>query len=251
MKNVAIAEKIKNFAYLIGCLATIFAFFCVYRLILTADVLPIRNISLFGPHFHVSAERVQHELDDMNRFNFFTLDLSAIQQKIQSIPWVSSASVRRYWPDTLQIDFDEHVAVARWNDNALLNFQGHVFYAENASDVEFNHLPLISGPDALKDDIWHQYNEIQTQLKVIARSVQQLSVSERLSWTVTLDNGLEVRFGREKLEKRLALLVEMYPKYIEPEQQNIMYIDFRYDFGYSIGWKASDGDKQNNNKERV
>src|SRR5215208_2974646 len=53
--------------------------------------------------------------------NFFAADLADIRARLERLPWVRRVAVRRVWPGRLEISVEEHVALARWNDDALVN----------------------------------------------------------------------------------------------------------------------------------
>ena len=74
--------------------------------------------------------------------NFFTVDLEATRKAFVKLPWVRTASVRRIWPQGLEVTLEEHMALARWAGGALVNFQGEIFNA--ASDEP---LPEFEGPE--------------------------------------------------------------------------------------------------------
>jgi cell division protein FtsQ len=49
--------------------------------------------------------------------------------------------LRRRWPDKLEVVIEEHQALARWGNVALVNTHGELFYA--ATNKE---LPVFLGP---------------------------------------------------------------------------------------------------------
>jgi cell division protein FtsQ len=63
--------------------------------------------------------------------NFFTVNLDATRAAFERMPWVRSASLRRLWPDGVELSIEEHRAVARWTpqdgESRLVNRQGEVF----------------------------------------------------------------------------------------------------------------------------
>ena len=45
------------------------------------------------------------------------IHLTELQQKIEQMPWVRTAVVERYWPDTIKITLEEKVPLALWQNN--------------------------------------------------------------------------------------------------------------------------------------
>ena len=52
-------------------------------------------------------------------------DINVLQESVQSIPWVSHASIRKQWPDTIKVYLTEYQVEALWNANALLDKKWH------------------------------------------------------------------------------------------------------------------------------
>ena len=57
------------------------------------------------------------------------------------VPWVRDASVRRLYPDAVEIRFTTYEAMARWDEKHLVSREGAVFEARDASA-----LPRFRGP---------------------------------------------------------------------------------------------------------
>ena len=68
-------------------------------------------------------ERVQLEAAarDSLHGNFFTANLEQTRRSFEKLPWVRKVSVRRHFPWQLEVELEEHVALARWNGTALVN----------------------------------------------------------------------------------------------------------------------------------
>jgi cell division protein FtsQ len=64
--------------------------------------------------------------------NFFAVDLAEVRAGLERLPWVRRVAVRRVWPAGLEITVEEHVALARWGDEALVNTQGERFVARTS-----------------------------------------------------------------------------------------------------------------------
>ena len=71
--------------------------------------VPLTSLILTGKTEHVSNYDVCLILNEQkDRLNFFTLEIAQIQQQLEDMPWVYSASIRKRWPDTLKIHIVEH-----------------------------------------------------------------------------------------------------------------------------------------------
>jgi len=52
--------------------------------------------------------------------------LIEIKQKVESLPWVRYADIRREWPNTLVVKVKEHIPVMRWKDKEWVTSTGKV-----------------------------------------------------------------------------------------------------------------------------
>jgi cell division protein FtsQ len=55
---------------------------------------------------------------------FLSVDLDNLRAALESIPWVDRARVERSWPNGVRVFITEHVAVARWGEDGLMNTRG-------------------------------------------------------------------------------------------------------------------------------
>src|SRR6185503_18199752 len=123
----------------------------------------------------------------------------------QKLTWVRRADVRRQWPARLEVAIEEHVALARWGGNALVNTHGEVFAGRQAGE-----LPLFAGPDGTAREITIQYRYFTRSLEAIGAAPVQVRVSPRRAWQLKLDNGMTLELGREQVEERLTRFVGAY-----------------------------------------
>lgn len=86
--------------------------------LLRPDTFPVRRVSLEGEFRHVSRDLLGEAVAEAAHGNFYTLDLEAVRRAAEAIPWVHRATVRRRWPDGVEIAIREHELVARWNSDA-------------------------------------------------------------------------------------------------------------------------------------
>ena len=81
--------------------------------------------------------------------------MKAVQRSVQDLPWVATVSVRKQWPDELQVYIVEHKPVAIWNSDLLLNAKGQVFQADNEALQAY--LPQLYGPEGSELEAWQAF----------------------------------------------------------------------------------------------
>src|SRR5512136_1223369 len=113
-----------------------------------------REVVVGSPLERVRAAHIEAVVRDELTGTFFTMDLDRARAALARVPWVRKVALRRQWPQRLEVDIEEHVPFARWNDNALVNSEGEVFGAEFDGE-----LPQFAGPDGRAQDIAARYRE--------------------------------------------------------------------------------------------
>lgn len=167
----------------------------------------LRNIEVKTPVAHVTEAQIRLVAERQVRGTFFTVDLEGVRSSLEKLPWVREARVERRWPDTLVVSLTEHVPLARWNDNALINEAGEVFVAAVSTQ-----LPRLSGPEGGSAEVVAAYRRHQAALAPLGMTVDELRLSPRRAWRLRLDNGMTLALGREQTDARLARFVSMYPR---------------------------------------
>jgi len=203
-----------------------------------ASKMPMSALIIQGERDYVSDDDIRAVLLQKPAIeNYFSVNVDDIQSKIESLPWVYHASVRKSWPDLLRVYIQEQPVVAVWNDTQLLNADGIVFDADIAM-APSTLVKLYSPNDRIKQALW-KYNEFNGLLKLNDYEMTSMTVNLRNAITVVLSNGIMLRLGREDAISR----IQRYIDYVAVlDKEKIAYIDLRYDTGFSVGWK-------NDNKE--
>jgi len=178
---------------------------------------------------HVSREQVKLIVAKHLKGNFFTLDLINARDAFEKLPWARSVSVRRRWPDKLEVVIVEHQALARWGNTALVNKQGELFHAASGSD-----LPVFYGPDNGVIEVASQYDSLNKVLKSANLEVATLALTPRRAWQVTTTNGIVLELGRVEMQARLEKFANIYSSTLVGLNKKITYVDLRYPSGFAV-----------------
>jgi cell division protein FtsQ len=197
--------------------------------IVRLPVFPLREVEVSGSIAHTTRDQVQTIVAERLDGNFFTLDLAAARAAFQQLPWVRHANVRRQWPDRLDVEIEEHVAVARWRDTALVNTFGEVF--EAASNQT---LPVFVAPDGTSAEVTQRYQAFRQQLARLDKRPVQVHLSQRRAWTLYLDDGDVLELGREHTDERLQRFVTAYSHTLAPLRARAYRVDLRYPNGFAV-----------------
>jgi cell division protein FtsQ len=220
---------------------------------------PVTSIDISGEMPYSQRSDIINAIDQVDMGNFFQVDVNEVQSYVLNLPWVYSVAVRKQWPNKLKIYVVDQNPIALWNGDFLINQTGQVFQA----DIErINHyLPNFFGPEGSELLALENYKDLNALLDFKALKIDELVLSERFSWQLTLDDGVTLNLGREERVERIQRFMDVYPiikaqlkaKKITEKQQNqaVDYIDLRYDTGLAVGWKTVDSITQNKTRVKL
>lgn len=227
---VGVAVRLFLLALLLGGMA-----WGVQQLLEPAQ-FPLRTVRIDSPLQHVAQSEIRATVEPHVKAGFLRVDVDAVRDSLESLPWVERVSVRRLWPDRLVIHVTEQQALARWGQDGLLNMRGDVFKPQH--DDSWARLPLLRGPKESHRVVAEQYVAMQSQLSELGLTISHLTLDERRALSIRLANGLQLGLGRHETELRLLRFVRVFPQVIAPRLQTIESIDLRYTNGFAVRWRA-------------
>ncbi|MDT0603360.1 cell division protein FtsQ/DivIB [Thalassotalea castellviae] len=206
---------------------------------------PVTSVVISGEMVYTHKADIEQAIESINLSNFFNVDVNQVQNEVANLPWVFSVSVRKKWPNELKIYVVDQTPIAYWNGDFLINQQGVAFQADI---TRIQHpLPAFYGPEGTELVALDNYINLSELLNYRALGIDELVLSERFSWQLTLNDGVTLNLGREKRVQRIQRFMDVYPliKKNKKADQQVDYVDLRYDTGLAVGWKPS------TEKERV
>ena len=192
-------------------------------------IFPIREVKVNGVINHVNREQVKLIVEEHLKGNFFTLDLVKTRDAFEKLPWARTVSVRRRWPDALNVEIEEHKALARWGDIALVNTRGELFHA--AFDAE---LPIFYGPGNGVKEVTKNYANFSEILNRVDIKIARVSLSPRRAWEIKTDKNLVISMGRLEMAARLSKFTTVYESVLSHLNADIKYADLRYPNGFAV-----------------
>ncbi|MEJ5990574.1 cell division protein FtsQ/DivIB [Ramlibacter sp. PS3R-8] len=205
-------------------------------------VFAIGGIVVQGDVAHNSAATLRANVAPRLAGNFFTVDLAQARAAFEAVPWVRRAVVNRQFPNKLRVVLQEHRPEAFWGPDAesrLVNTYGEVFEA-NPGDVEQDDMPRLAGPDGTSAQVLAMYRGLKPMLEKLDLGVEQVVLTGRGGWSLSLDSGAVVELGRGTTEEVLArsqrfaqTLTQVTAKYgRRPEA--LVTADLRHADGYAV-----------------
>ncbi|MGZ5182096.1 MAG: cell division protein FtsQ/DivIB [Ramlibacter sp.] len=227
-----------------GCAVVLLAGLCWWAV--RHPVFALGGISVQGEVTHNSAATLRANVAPQLSGNFFTVDLRATRRAFEAVPWVRQAIVRREFPNRLRVALQEHQAVAYWGEDGgsrLVNSYGEVFEA-NAGDVDHEGLPRLGGPDGQSAQVLAMYRALAPLFEPMDLAVDQLQLSGRGSWQLTLDSDAVLELGRgdaaevlPRVQRFVQTLTQVASRYGR-RPDALLSADLRYGDGYAVRFRG-------------
>ncbi len=205
-------------------------------------VFDIKGIVVSGEISRNNAVTLRANVAPRLSGTFFSVDLGRVRAAFEAVPWVRRATVRREFPDRLQVVLQEHQAVAYWGSEGelrLINSFGEVFEA-NAGEIEQEILPRLNGPQGQSPEVLGMYRALAPLFEQMDLPVDELSLSVGGSWRILLKSGASIEMGRggvgevsERLRRFLATLTQVTSRYAR-QPGALESADLRHENGYAI-----------------
>ncbi len=217
---------IANFLFALSVVLFLYALLFV---VVHLPIFPIREVKVDGQLAHVNREQIKLIVAKHLKGNFFTLDLIKTRDAFEKLPWARNVSVRRRWPDKLDVVIEEHQALARWGNIALVNTHGELFQA--ATDAE---LPVFFGPSDGVLEVTKSYGNYSLILNKADIKIAQVTLSPRRAWEIKTNKDLKIALGRVDMDVRLDKFARAYKSTLSQLNVKVAYADLRYPNGFAV-----------------
>ena len=220
--------------YAFAAVTTLALALFVVDYVLRPESFPVKSVSFAGEFRHVDQQALASAVVDGVRGNFFLLDLEAVRTRALTVPWVYEVSVRRRWPDGVDVQFSEQQLAARWGTSGWVNVQGEFVDLRGQPGPE--DLPQFMGPPGMQSRLLEHYRRLDEILAPAGLRVARLTLSARHSWNIVLDNGLTLTLGREEPEDKVARFARAWPLALAAQSGRVRRVDLRYANGFAVEW---------------
>jgi cell division protein FtsQ len=199
--------------------------------LLGSELFPVREVAVVSPLQRTSKPEIHAAVRDRIGGNFFAVSPAEVRAGLEKLPWVRSASVRRVWPDRLEVALEEHQVLARWGDDGLINTYGERFRAQTDQA-----LPLFVAPVGTEAEVARRYARFARTVAPLGSPLERVVLTPRLAWQLRLQSGLNLMLGRdaEAAEERLRRFVGAYELTLKSINRRHEYVDLRYPNGFAL-----------------
>lgn len=197
-----------------------------------------RRVYISGGSEHVSDETIARIAKPYLRASFFSMDTQGLKEELADNPWLVKVRVSRHWPDGVVIHVEDRVPLALWRGEYVMDDHGEVFKPEKLPKG----LVKLTGPEDDRDEIYKQYRRLSAILAGKEAHLAALNRDEHGNWLAWLDNGLELRLGRQHIGERMQRFVDyaLTNSRARRALSEAGYVDLRYKDGFAVGGERKD-----------
>ena len=178
-------------------------------------------------------------LDDLSAISskiynkgFLQISLSQLKEEIETVNWVKSASLKRRWPNQVNIYIEEEQIIGRWNNGSIMNSKGNLFTLSQQTLP--NGLVEFFGPDGQEEIVFEKYLLFKEELAIRGILIEQMTLDFKGSWSITIRPNITIRFGKENITERFNRFLMIWDESLLDKLTVIEYIDLRYTEGFSV-----------------
>jgi cell division protein FtsQ len=167
----------------------------------------VENVKITGQS-ETSEVDVLHSLAFGQFPSLLTLDLETAKARVEALPWVKQATLKKLFPDTLEIAIVEREPYALWQHGgevSLIDRAGKVI-TDQFSD-RYAALPRVVGIGAAEKAT--AYTALIDKFPDIARQARAGVLVSQERWTVVLDNGIQLMLPADNPQLALATVAAL------------------------------------------
>lgn len=228
--------KVAVLGCVLGSVATALVWFDPQAKIEQLTHRPINAIQIEGSFRYLSKEATEETVAQLVGGSFLDLDIAQLKAELEQNPWVDSVAVAREWPDKLIVKVIEQQPIARWGEKGFLNMRGDIVHIEKTTRIDA--LPFFKGDDSRAKQIMQQYLSMGKLLAQSELELAAVDLDQTLAWTLTLNSGVTIKLGRDRLWEKLQHLVAAKNGMLGENFGKVQSIDMRYPGGFAVAWKG-------------
>ncbi len=200
---------------------------------------PVRNVMVDGTLNVAEQIQIRDTVAANLSGGLLGADLARITTALYDLSWPRHVSVRRIWPDTLEIRVDKAMVVALWDDGldhdggfAHLTGDGRVVSLARREPGLVAFACTLSAPRAAMD-LYQRLQPVAADGDLHIRRLEENALGE---WRVVFD-GVAVVLGASEQAARLERFVHVYTDALAGRRAEIAEVDARYANGVAVRWR--------------
>lgn len=168
----------------------------------------VKEVKLAG-YNHVTPQDILKTAGIKSSTSILFVNADDMRNRLEAMPWIQSASVRKLFPDRIEIAITERQAYALWQINGEIKViaRDGTPIAPYSDDPRYVHLPIVVGEGA--QDKVEEIVDALARLPDLKDKVRAaIRVADR-RWTLKMTNGIDVRLPENGFEDAMMHLVSL------------------------------------------
>ena len=199
---------------------------------------PIRTVTVHGEFTNAERAQISELLKPLVDKGILTVSLSTIRQQATTLPWAQNLSLRRVWPETIEVEMYRTQPIAKWGQNKYVGPSGQLLTsAHSYADLPLLEVAIDSPESALQHYRLLAQIFAREQLQVV-----QLNQSNLGEWDVLLVGSeiapLKVFIGNDSFSERAHRVLKFYRRVLKRNERQVTYLDARYPSGVAVKYAA-------------
>lgn len=168
----------------------------------------VKQVELTGQN-HVTPAQILETAGIKSTTSILFVNADEARARLETLPWIASASVRKFYPDRIEISVKEREAFALWQSNGEIKViaRDGIPITDYSDDPRYVSLPIVVGEGAERHvgeivDALARLPSLRDQVRAA------ILVAER-RWTLKMRNGIDVRLPEQNVEGALMDLAAL------------------------------------------
>ena len=195
---------------------------------------PVQRYLVRGDFTQAERHSVEIALHDVKREGIFSTHLDDIKYLLADIPWARDLTLRRVWPDTIEIGIHRAQPIARWGQHRYVSAAGKLLDLPGTyEDMPIFSVAVDSPQQTL--NLYRLLDQIFARQQLEVSRLQQTAVGE---WIATLSadkqKSIDVYLGAEQINQRAHRFLLLYRRVLATGDRSVSYVDARYASGLAV-----------------
>jgi len=205
---------------------------------------PLNNFTIRGEMQFVQHDAIKKVLNQWQNKGLLTISLTKVHKQLMQNPWLKQVSIRRVWPNSLDITVVEATPIAIWQPHGkhscqrtsttcqLLNNKGE--YVPINPLIAIQNYPRLVSDSTQMQQAKSKFLIAHSLLKAENVTITTLQLQRDASWLMTIENSITVKIGSRDFDNRVARLRQIWQSELRAIKNALQYIDLRYSNGLSV-----------------
>ena len=200
---------------------------------------PVQSVRISGEFVRVPKADIERAVEPLLVPGLIRIDVDALRHAALAVPGVREATVRRVWPDRVEIFVIERVAIARWAGGGFLEIDGtHFAPAQGGGPADS--LPLLAGPEGSQRLVLDLHVALERVLAPLGMPLAASELTRRGVLYATLRGGPRLVMRPEAVASNVGTYANALARVMAGRLREVERVDFRYPTGFAVRMRTDD-----------